>query len=994
MEQTPLYSELDLGEARPLNLDDYVPGFWESMGNAFKSALAYNPIPSMQRWADTHPDLRAGSVLDGMDDFAVGGSMGIVRDALRDPAFYGGVPEPPAAPATGYAASVKATYAAEVDSRRIERMPVRWQSELIEKEGLTGQVKPHPDYDERALRIVIDGKKRQLDEERIAQAAPGWHAPFSLVAGLAAGLVDPVALASSFVPAVPAARVLSLLSRASGSFFKRQLVRAGIGAANAATGSAILEPVIYSGQQAMQADYGICQSLLNIGMGAALGAALHPAAGAVQEWWAKRADIHLPWQMGRATPQSLAMQDRLARAIQETRLAANPLQDAEQVRKTSLADAMTYDAAMRRLAWEQGIETHEAWALNSFRLENGERLNQIAKSHEASANALEQELAGLAEREALAAALPELGIQPADSWRVRRRLEDARLKAREARAAAARDMEELLGSDSNFARYLSSARTVEEFVARVADRNRARQGSYYTFDDRSLQREDGRHAGFWIQLEEYQVAHIRRRHPDFNNWNRIPDVVDQGICLPLKPSGQFEPGAEAYAATLDNGKVMLVIGHPRQSKNRGNRFEIHTAFIDSPGAVFAWFKKNVKNLEAFEKEVRIPADAGKGTKASAILNALPALKKDASGTSAAGSTDSGRLLIPETAPELSTGIEGYPLLPRSKSANPSISPAKPKDIHARENPLANGGEAVNQGNDGGSAGGPDTLAQRAADGDRIMGAITFAADFEDTGSAVIRIFEGHDSTTARHELAHLLRRTYGRIVKSGAATEALARHYRKLEREFGVEPGGSWNEAQEERFAEAFVNFIAEGRAPGPALQTAFCIMREQAGAMYADADAAGVRISESMRDLFNSMLTTPLEEGDRLFRTAVADINTRRWEQEFLPADSGNRKPGQALGLDHEPSEAAEARALGRPALDPGGLAEADKQLARLGQLNEELRAANDLEFARASGLPPEMREQIRNERDAAISRLDGELDRLPEDEAVMERYVACLLA
>src|SRR5690606_21173441 len=81
--------------------------------------------------------------------------------------------------------------------------------------------------------------------------------------GLAVSAIDPLNLASAFIPVVGEARYLQLLTGASGAF-GRAGVRAGVGAVEGAAGAAIVEPIVYGVAQSEQADYGLADSFLNV----------------------------------------------------------------------------------------------------------------------------------------------------------------------------------------------------------------------------------------------------------------------------------------------------------------------------------------------------------------------------------------------------------------------------------------------------------------------------------------------------------------------------------------------------------------------------------------------------------------------------------------------------------------------------------------------------------------------------------------------------------
>lgn len=260
-----------------------------------------------------------------------------------------------------------------------------------------------------------------------------------------------------------------------------------------------------------------------------------------------------------------------------------------------------------------------------------------------------------------------------------------------------------------------------------------------------------------------------------------------------------------------------------------------------------------------------------------------------------------------------------------------------------------------------------------------------AANFDGQG-ALIRIFKEHDESTLPHELAYILRREYAAYVEGGSASPALANAYRDLERRFGVEAGGRWSVEQEDAFAKSFGKYLEDESVSSPGLGGAYFAMRERLLDAYSDADNLGL-VSPAMRASMDKMLSVPMEDGYKKFMTAVADINTRAWEQELL-YNGGPRKPGEPAGFGqgYAPPDAR---------LDPGNLSPEDPQyMARLRKSRESLAAYNELVYNQDGPVPRELRERWNNERLEALRELDAQAESLPQEVAAMGEYVSCLLA
>lgn len=228
-------------------------------------------------------------------------------------------------------------------------LPTEEQASIIDAYGLKGQITPQPGYSRDMLDVVMERKKAELARQATREAAPGIYAPLGFATELGISLFDPINVASAFVPVVGEARVLSMLGRASGAL-GRAGVRAGVGTVEGAVGAAMIEPVIALAQTQQQADYDMSDALGNIAFGAAFGAALHPAAGAVGDWLRSRRGQRQPWQIMPDTDESLALMRRHRDAIRDARIFAGA--DETRAAEESAAAAALFDARARRWAYD------------------------------------------------------------------------------------------------------------------------------------------------------------------------------------------------------------------------------------------------------------------------------------------------------------------------------------------------------------------------------------------------------------------------------------------------------------------------------------------------------------------------------------------------------------------------------------------------------------------------------------------------------------------
>jgi hypothetical protein len=142
---------------------------------------------------------------------------------------------------------------------------------------------PADGYTQAAVDILIKRKSDDALRKRVDEATPwSWlGSPVRGSAMLLAGVADPLNLASAFIPVVREARVVSMLARAGESAGSLALTRGAIGAAEGLVGAAVLEAPTYALRTAMQDDYTLTDSLLNMAFGTVAGGGLHAVGGAI-----------------------------------------------------------------------------------------------------------------------------------------------------------------------------------------------------------------------------------------------------------------------------------------------------------------------------------------------------------------------------------------------------------------------------------------------------------------------------------------------------------------------------------------------------------------------------------------------------------------------------------------------------------------------------------------------------------------------------------------
>ena len=147
-------------------------------------------------------------------------------------------------------------------------------------------------FEEDEYQSVVDIMVGQKEEERARQSIMNrgpqgsWN-PLSggfyvgaakLAVGIGVSFLDPINIGASFIPVFGQVRFAQIAARTG-----LRTARAVRGAVEGAVGATILEPLVYSVAQKVQADYDLVDSFMNIGFGTVIGSGLHVGAGALKD---------------------------------------------------------------------------------------------------------------------------------------------------------------------------------------------------------------------------------------------------------------------------------------------------------------------------------------------------------------------------------------------------------------------------------------------------------------------------------------------------------------------------------------------------------------------------------------------------------------------------------------------------------------------------------------------------------------------------------------
>lgn len=153
-------------------------------------------------------------------------------------------------------------------------------------------------FPKKGVPIPLAHRLFELKEDEVRRREITERGPGGLIAGagrlvidLVVSATDPINIGAMFIPVVGQVRAARMIAR-----FGRRGGRFLTGAIEGTVGTALVEPHVLQGTKMQQADYGMVDSLLAIGLGGPLGGGLHVGLG--------------------------ALGDRLARAVPHTREAA------------------------------------------------------------------------------------------------------------------------------------------------------------------------------------------------------------------------------------------------------------------------------------------------------------------------------------------------------------------------------------------------------------------------------------------------------------------------------------------------------------------------------------------------------------------------------------------------------------------------------------------------------------------------------------------------
>lgn len=235
------------------------------------------------------------------------------------------------------------------------------------------------------------------------------------------------------------------------------------------------------------------------------------------------------------------------------------------------------------------------------------------------------------------------------------------------------------------------------------------------------------------------------------------------------------------------------------------------------------------------------------------------------------------------------------------------------------------------------------------DGDLAKGSITF-----NPKEAVIRLAKIKDESTAYHEFGHHFLRVLEALAVEPGAAPSIMEDYRIVRDWMNLDPREAMKREHEEKFADAFLVYLYEGKTPNKKLQGVFdrfrrwviTTLRWLTSKDYAD--RLGTNLSPELRGVFDRMLATEeeiqrarLESGFVGIENQVAELSLEQLSRlQELQRDaharalatilSGQIRDLEADGLEKYTQNEAEQRRQAKAQLEALPVFKANKAIVK----------------------------------------------------------------
>jgi hypothetical protein len=132
----------------------------------------------------------------------------------------------------------------------------------------------------------------------------------------------------------------------------------------------------------------------------------------------------------------------------------------------------------------------------------------------------------------------------------------------------------------------------------------------------------------------------------------------------------------------------------------------------------------------------------------------------------------------------------------------------------------------------------------------------------DPNTNTIYITPDSDASTMLHEFAHYFLKERWDYILSGQADETYIKDFAPIKEYLGIADGQkTLTSEQQEKFADAFEEYLATGEAPSARLKKAFDALKKWMLKIYGEIKAKlGLELPKEVRDYFDAMLASEAE--------------------------------------------------------------------------------------------------------------------------------------
>lgn len=152
------------------------------------------------------------------------------------------------------------------------------------------------------------------------------------------------------------------------------------------------------------------------------------------------------------------------------------------------------------------------------------------------------------------------------------------------------------------------------------------------------------------------------------------------------------------------------------------------------------------------------------------------------------------------------------------------------------------------------------------------GSVTFSKE-----GILINLMKGRNASTLLHELGHIFLRDMRSAAKSTNRARVKA-DYEAVKKWLGAK-GDTLTVKQEEKFARGFEQYLREGKAPKPELQSIFDTFKKWLTSIYKSAKSLNVEISPEIRTVFDRMLGGDFVQSETLNQEQAARDTEAEYE-------------------------------------------------------------------------------------------------------------------